>query len=342
MGVDWKRIRTLFLGDDRVPPPYAMRYFDHLYSEYNTLVARARSAHVAEDSWYKEIIENAKQKYDESSIAWYDLCSAEIAILELLKGEDLRCRALMLRERYRDIVDDHKYKSYDDSLPNNIKDLSKINAKECEEVLRADLENLLLKIYWNYESTSQSTRLRYNAKWWVALFLLLITGSVFIKIGIDWNEVAAEYRGQFPIALIVAILGACGACLSFLRRLSQLPSNIESLGGIIELRRSYVDVFVAMVSGALFAILLYILFASNLPHELFSTNLVPKFKDFDQADNPSTLVWFISNLKLEDRKAMAIMFIWAFIAGFAEQLVPDVINRIIKLSQLKESDKSKS
>jgi hypothetical protein len=322
-----------------------MDYFDNLYADYKTICLRGGDEQKT-DFLYKDIVARSKEHRDNGMLTWDDLFTVEAAIIGSVEGEMLRGRARVIRDRYRASISEDRYSYYLSTLPSDIQDLGAMDLKRHEEALRGDLINLLPQLYWAYQSTLHSTRLRYNAKRWVAVGLAVLSGFILLRICMDWRAASDEMKcgldNQFPVALMVVFLGGCGACISFLRRLSQVPQNIESLSGLLELRKSYADVFVAMVSGGLFALLLYLVFASGLLGELFSRNLVPNFREVTcNASGTRTLMWFITSLELEDRKAMAILFIWSFIAGFAEQLVPDVITRIVQISHFKNPQEQK-
>ena len=94
-------------------------------------------------------------------------------------------------------------------------------------------------------------------------------------------------------------------------RPQSVPSVGESLTDTTNLHFLGAGLTVSAVSGAIFAAILYLLFASRLLHG-------GPFPTVDNGDK-----------SLED---LAKLLIWCFIAGFAERFVPDALDRLVSRS----------
>ena len=328
------------------PPKYGLALLKHLCTEYRLIVSR-RHLDKKDLAWQEQLIAE-QETVPISLVGWNDICAVEQAVLSVVEDEGLIAKARTLRDRYRMATDAATYQAYEESLPKPIFTLADIDIKneDVKNSLSSDMYCLTSQLYWTYDSTTQSSALRYNTKWYVTVFLGILIAFTLVSIGEDWSVAMKECEealnnNPFPVIGAIAFMGACGACVSFLRRLSQLPPNIETLSAIIELRKGWIDAALAIVSGCFFAIFLLVIFASDIPAAIFSTSFLPQF---DESVAPhclkvekGTLVWFLKSLYMADRPQMAIVFIFSFIAGFAEQFVPDVINKFVKLSQVEKT-----
>lgn len=329
------------------PPKYGLALLKHLCTEYRLIVSR-RNLDKKDLAWQEQLIAE-QETLPVSLVGWNDICAVEQAVLSVVEDEGLIAKARTLRERYRMATDAARYQAYEESLPKPISKLADIDIKnpDVKISLSSDMYYLTSQLYWTYDSTTQSSALRYNTKWYVTVFLGILIAFALVSLGEDWSVAIKEcdeaLKKPFPVTGAIAFMGACGACVSFLRRLSQLPPNIETLSAVIELRKGWIDAALAIVSGCFFAIFLLVIFASDIPAAIFHPSILPKFDESVAPDclkvSKGTVIWFIKNLYVADRAQMAIIFIFSFIAGFAEQFVPDVINKFVKLSQVGETKK---
>ena len=140
-------------------------------------------------------------------------------------------------------------------------------------------------------------------------------------------------RGDPPLMIIVIFAGALGAFFSSLLRLydfADLPKALVE-PGLGRLPGGYVIIYsmVPPVVGAIAATVLYITFAAGL----LEGALFPKFacKLMDEKGVPlvpdacRTFGTTISDFGPTNAIDYAKALIWAFIAGFAERLVPDAL-----------------
>lgn len=135
--------------------------------------------------------------------------------------------------------------------------------------------------------------------------------------------IAARTGVYSDILLLVFCAGSVGAVINNYYRLAKLSDvdkvALEALDGAVFTMQIYVSV---LISGVL-ALVMYGLFLSGL----LQGDLFPKFKntaqDFESVFQLLRVV--IPNHNIDTAKAI----VWAFIAGFSERLVPNVLDRLI-------------
>lgn len=139
--------------------------------------------------------------------------------------------------------------------------------------------------------------------------------------------IAARTGFYSDILLLVFCAGSVGAVINNYYRLAKLSEvdkvALEALDGAVFTMQIYVSV---LISGVL-ALVMYGLFLSGL----LQGDLFPKFKntaqDFESIFRLLRSV--IPNQNIDSAKAI----VWAFIAGFSERLVPNVLDRLINQAE---------
>jgi hypothetical protein len=138
--------------------------------------------------------------------------------------------------------------------------------------------------------------------------------------------VAFDLEITTPTILIVLFMGILGGFVSTQLRLQDSPSNGEPFENLAKLDHGWLSVLISPISGAIFAVILYMLFAGSfLKGSLFPEIATPMenvtdglgFGVFANLTGPATGVEY------------AKLVVWSFIAGFAERFVPDALSRVI-------------
>jgi hypothetical protein len=178
-----------------------------------------------------------------------------------------------------------------------------------------------------------------------------------------------ELLGAFgPVVGSVTFAGIVGGCVSMLQRIQSAPSEGDALFNLAALTNGWRGLSLSPLYGGIFASLLFILFAAGmLKGSVFPeiqtvkkpeiTQTAPNTEQAPPADpaaagpagaeskensaqNPSRLPNpddnqvlkvkdFLNETGPRDGVAFALLIIWSFIAGFAERLVPDTLNRLV-------------
>lgn len=172
---------------------------------------------------------------------------------------------------------------------------------------------------------------------------------------------------------VVIFAGIMGGCVSMLQRIQSAPNEGDSLYNLAALSHGWKGISLSPLYGAIFAMLLYVLFTAGIlkgavfpevetlrvpsapsatPSSTSSTqepsapmasteatataNLSPVQTPSptpSQMAAPAPRSLPFSDTAPVDGKAYALLVIWSFIAGFAERLVPDTLNRLVTKNQ---------
>jgi hypothetical protein len=296
---------------------YALPYIDHLIINYENLDVDRGDPRVKAICDRVEAI-RAKRVATPWQITGYEIFTIERAVLGLMPAEELRRRVPFLRDKFRLDVGAAEYAVYLASAPPD-------PATATAEELRADLARLLDELHWQYMITPVREQIRSRITLKVSKYLLAIgvVGAFYGMVAQRYCPVAFSW-----LAPLTAFMGAAGAFVSLQQRIQSLPSSGDPILNIFALKEGLVSVYLAPVSGALFAGLAYLLFVSGyLNGEIF-----PKFGVTGppaSASPTSTMTGYLRQMEPTTPADLAKLLIWGFIAGFAERLIPDTLNRLI-------------
>jgi hypothetical protein len=178
-----------------------------------------------------------------------------------------------------------------------------------------------------------------------------------------------ELLGAFgPVVGSVVFAGIVGGCVSMLQRIQSAPSEGDALFNLAALTNGWRGLSLSPLYGGIFASLLFILFAGGiLKGSVFpdiqtvnkseKSQTAPNNEQPPPADAAATtpagaesretpaqvssrlpdpeknevlkVKDFLKETGPKDGVAFALLMIWSFIAGFAERLVPDTLNRLV-------------
>ena len=286
---------------------YGICYFNELLSEYRTLSTTNADP---------EAKARAEEILKKESLTWGDIYTFETTILKLQPLATVRRRAWVLREKYHTLVGDQAYDVYLKSNPPDPE-----NGAEAE--LRADLDQLLDNFHWQYTVTMAGERMRGRLSKWI----VGVMGVVVICFAIAaLVTTCLDLKLTIPTIAIVLFMGMLGGFVSTELRLQSGSTQGEPIENLARLDHGWLSVLISPVSGAIFAVVLYMLFIGNfLNGNLFPQIATPKdgvptglaFHEFANFTGPGTGAEY------------AKLIVWSFIAGFAERFVPDALTRVV-------------
>jgi hypothetical protein len=238
---------------------------------------------------------------DEPRLDWGEIATIEDKILGRQDEDTLRRRAWQIRARYGRLVGSERYQLYLASGPPDDKD-----EKTTPASLRADLRRLLAATHLNYSlaMVRENNRRRIMKKvgrWTLGLCALALLAASRLTQFQDWMLVG--------VIAIVLFCGCLGAYISVQRRLQESTDAGDPIISILGLHEFNSIQPFPVVAGGIFAVVLYFLMAGGF----MMGDLFPDLSD-GVPDNIAQ--W-------------GKLFIWSVIAGFAERLVPDTLDRLV-------------
>lgn len=245
------------------------------------------------------------------------------------------------------------------------------SAEIVQRVLAADIRYLLSKFYLYYAMLPMRENLREQltdkAVKMTILILVIIVILVIISLGgLNYFlsggggfDAIFGLTGVFGLTVgSVALAGIVGGCVSMLQRIQSAPTEGDALFNLAALTNGWRGVSLSPLYGAIFASLLFVLFAAGiLEGSVFprietvgsektqpvATATAASITSPDASPTPTAtptpneserkgvlqIKDFLKETGPKDGVSFALLLIWSFIAGFAERLVPDTLNRLV-------------
>ncbi|HAJ28340.1 MAG TPA: hypothetical protein DCG53_14055 [Syntrophus sp. (in: bacteria)] len=291
---------------------------DFNISYYNQLVSEFMLLSDVEKKSNKEAFDSLSETINgfnkESCVTCDDVFRFEKTLTRLRSLARIKMQIAILRDRYKALVGEKRFNTY---LTMASKEGS------TEDLVRADIEFILEALHQIYTLMPAREELRGELIERAAL-VMLVTMLITLSLGSMvhyWTKMEI-----FPIVLTI-IFGTIGGYLGMVRRLQAMPANNDPTANFLDLRYGKISVSLAPISGAVFAVMLMLLFTGGV---LTGT----LFPDFNLVKDP---VDFFVGLSVDDNASYAKLLVWSFIAGFAECLVPDTLDRMVARKQRETS-----
>jgi hypothetical protein len=234
-----------------------------------------------------------------------------------------------------------------------------------QRILRADIRYLLGKFYLYYAMLPMREGLREQltkrAFWWTVGILVIIGILALASLGGLKIFASDKFSQVFDVTAVfgitigsVACAGIVGGCVSMLQRIQSAPTEGDALFNLAALTNGWRGLSLSPLYGAIFATLMFILFAAGILRgsvfpkiETVGSETTIQAATTGTAANPSAsptptptpsetatarvlqVKDFLRETGPKDGVSFALLMIWSFIAGFAERLVPDTLNRLV-------------
>ena len=289
-------------------------YFAHVNADFHRLARLTREDLLNDlpgglkDLLVKMDASGDIEEADEARLDWGEIATLEDKILARDDDLAVRRKAWQIRSRYARLAGPERYQAYLASGPPDAND-----AQVPIDALRADLRRVLATTHFTYSmamvrENNRRRVLRSLIIWTIGLCLpaLLLAGLL----------PKSEGRGaQAALLCSVIFFGCLGAYVSIQRRLQNTSDGGDPVIGILLLQEFYLVQRYPLIAGGVFAVVLYLIVAAGF----MQGTLFPTLNDHGL---PSNVVnW-------------AKLLIWSFIAGFAERLVPDTLDRLVNQAKL--------
>jgi hypothetical protein len=300
--------------------PWDIAYFEHLIAELNALdlpptdprVMRARA-----------LIDEFNQ--NRAMVQRSSLLELEQTLLSLQPNETLLQRAPVIRLRYRDVVGERQYAVY---TPSEIPP-APCSDEALRKALLPDLRNLVSGIHWRYILLPLLDRVQRGLTIQVLKWILFYTAIWIVALLI----LGQAYQIPFLSMLATVVFaGIVGGYISALRRVQSVRSDTDSLLTIQALENGGYFLWLSPLLGAIFAVVLLLVFIAGL----VGGTVFPAFQEIQAASSASTYSsklsgwYFLTHLYPIKSTDYAKLFLWSFVAGFAERFVPDILDRVIQ------------
>jgi hypothetical protein len=261
-------------------PPYALLYFDHLYAEYQILKPIITAPEVISrlDELYK------RRGTGDPPLTWNDIYMFELELLLFLPPESLVRKVQELRARYRSIAGHAEYDTYLATKPPDLAALRVLASSSASaatmsppaqfdaiivSALREDIKYLLSEIYLSYAlmPLQEGVRAWLTRKVLIWMIVAVTLVTLFIVLNLAGNLLIGSSfyrwtRGS-NIGVVVAA-GVLGSLVSMLQRIQSAPTEGDALFNVAALASGWRWIYVVPWSGAIFASLLFVLFAGGV------------------------------------------------------------------------------
>jgi hypothetical protein len=234
----------------------------------------------------------------------YDTCELELLLLHLKSREELLQDLPALRSRLQAV---------DQAAPG-----PKTTDASTDAELLAEASHLTEMIHRSYLLTWLLEQTRQRMVNW----MLAAAAATYALLAV---AILRRARGVEVVDAVV-VAGVLGGFTSCLRRISAVTSGPDPVSAIQTLGASRSGMIAAPLLGAIFGVLLYVCFTGGL----VSGVLFPTFTVTPDMDYKTPFAQFLfGTIAVMNNADFAKLLVWSFIAGFAERLMPDLIDQMV-------------
>jgi hypothetical protein len=126
------------------------------------------------------------------------------------------------------------------------------------------------------------------------------------------------------MVLCVVYFGIIGGFVSSQRRMQSIPTDTDPLVSIFGLDNARYYLWLSPLLGGIFAVILTLMFVAGV----LQGTIFPDFHVPSRIVGRSLFSIFAYQALPNGTESWAKLFVWAFLAGFAERLVPDSLDRL--------------
>jgi len=318
--------------------PAAQDYLDLIIADSAALFESGNARVAAEPELFarwKELHEKIRERLkNDLEVPMVCIFELEELQIRLLPDHRILSKAWSVRASYLSIVSKELAQKYAEMGPPDLK-----NPQPAEiPLIRSDMEDLVSGLHWWYVSAFRKEnslrRLKCALLWATLAGLCLCVGATAI---LAFDSAPGEFLNVMsPVEMIFYVLyaGFLGAVTSTIRRIQPVAEEpIATSDPLIKttvIEQGHVGVYLSISLGAVFALVLYLVLATGVNLSIGPST--PKFRAVPpgQLCPDCTIYRFFLGLFPASPVDFAKLLVWAFVAGFSERLVPDMLDRFGK------------
>jgi hypothetical protein len=304
------------------------------------LVADFRGLEQADQDQLLSHYEQSKREQFPDSLSISELWTLEQLIIKKLSVKTLLRRTWIFREKFKSQLGDSIYNNYYENLPKNLTDESLRDDSSAidYDLLREDVANIARQIQrLSYFKIKRNQSINGRKKFVIfSMLLLIIFGTLpFSNLTINFASFYnPENEKPVKFLLIIMYAGITGTAISLLQRIEKAsnvaPNFTDSAleANDISLNMSNWYVLSLLATGAIFALLVYLIAVAGI-FNIF--DFLPKLESGSNVklDGSNTALKQLIIVP-DNSRDFAKLLIACFLSGFAERLIPDMLDSLIK------------
>ena len=224
----------------------------------------------------------------------------EATLIEHLEVADLKMRIVGFRDMLSNLMTSDGYRAMQAQFCN-------LATEDDPHKLRGEARALVSRLYRRYEGVPAVERLRRD----------IVFKIYAAAVGVALAVFGVVYYVDTPSWAWVAVAGAIGASVSTMSRLYDLDARHEPFKTWLTIENGQMTLILAPVVGATFALVLLSLFWGGI----ITGTIFPEFPKQVDGDPPLKDVMLAPD-------SFAKLMLWGFASGWAERMVPDVLNKL--------------
>jgi hypothetical protein len=276
------------------------------------------------------------------------LWSLELSILYHLSAHELARRVWIIREKFKSQCGEEMYRHYHDNLPPAIQESSLMSDTPLDgnplQLLRDDTVSIarqLQRLAYIRIRRAESINERKRFVIQSTLLIMLITLSIFCLLNLDSQLLINSQEGKDGAKFLLFIIssGITGTAISMLQRIEKAanvpPVITDSIHDTMQITLSMSNWYITslLVSGAVFALLVNFITVAHLVNVL---DILPDVANPKMPpDTPLLQQLFYPP---SNRVDMAKLMLACFLSGFAERLIPDILDNLVKKADIRKAE----